>query len=46
MPLVQPSGAAAGAGGEAEGLTATAQGFERIVLDTVRVKVRVRVRVG
>lgn len=34
LALVQPSGAAAGAGGEAEGLTATAQGFERIVLDT------------
>lgn len=34
LALVQPSGAAAGAGGEAEGLAATAKGFERIVLDT------------
>ena len=34
LALVQPSDAAAGAGGEAEGLAATAKGFERIVLDT------------
>ena len=36
LALVQPSGAdgAADAGGEAEGLSATAKGFDRIVLDT------------
>ena len=45
LALVQPSDAAAGAGGEAEGLAATAKGFERIVLDTVRIRVRVTVRV-